>query len=97
MSFNAAVLLDPFYLETDYEKKKRFYRGMAHRELTRDSHNLAFVAFLGVWYLSYGVIAKRSPYGANTLINYGASFLAARLVHEVLVWRLNRGISVDSQ
>ncbi len=94
MSSNAAVLKDPFFLETDYEKKKAYYSGMAHRELTRDSHNFAFVAFLGVWYLSYGIIAKRSPYGANTMINYGASFLAAKLAHWLIVKRLNKGISV---
>jgi hypothetical protein len=94
MSSNAAVLKDPFYLESDYEKKKDYYSGMAHRELTRDSYNLAFVSFLGIWYLSYGIIAKRSPYGANTMINYGASFLAARLAHEIILKRLNKGISV---
>jgi hypothetical protein len=92
MSYNAAVLKDPTYLETDYEKKRQFYRAFQHPEYTRDAHNFAFVAFLGVWYFSYGLITKRNLFGSNAILNYGSSFLAANVFHSLLLYKIGYAI-----
>ena len=106
MSYNAAVLLDPNYLITDYEIKKYQYSHSLIKspEHTRDTYNFAFVAFLGVWYFSYGLILRKNlgnfkvrsytipQFGV--LGNYISSFLVASAFHSFLLRRTLYGLSL---
>ncbi len=97
MSYNAAVLKDPSFLETDYEKKKHHYRVFQHPEYTRDTYNLAFVSFLGAWYFSYGLITKRNIFGSNAIYNYTSSFFAAKIFHSLFTYRIDYTIPLSQR
>lgn len=107
MSYNAGVLLDPNYLETDYEIKKYQYYFIQSPEYTRDTYNFAFVSFLGVWYFSYGLI-KRKNLGNfkvrsytipkfGVLGNYISSLLVASAFHSFLLRRTLYGLGLPEK
>ena len=107
MSYNAAVLTNPNFLETDYEIKKYQYYLIKSPEHTRDTLNFAFVSFLGVWYFSYGLI-KRKNLGNfkvrsytipqfGVLGNYISSFLVASTFHSFLVKRTLLGLGLPEK
>lgn len=107
MSYNAAVLTDPDFLETDYEIKKYSYIYMQNPEYLRDLSNFAFVGFLGVWYFSYGLILRKNlgnfkirSYTIpqfNLLGNCVSSFLVAHTFHHFFLRRTLYGFSLSEK
>ena len=104
MSYNAAVLLDPSYLETDYEIKKYQYYFIQSPEYTRDAYNFAFVSLFGVWYLSYKLIVRKNLGNFKVrsytipqfqaMGNYISSFLVAFAFHKLLLRRTHLGLGL---
>lgn len=107
MSYNAAVLNDPEYLETNYEIKKKLYRNILNPEYTRDTYNFAFASFLGVWCLSYGFITRknlgnfkvmgRTIPQFHAMGNYISSFIVASIFHDFLLRRTLYAMYLDDE
>lgn len=56
MSTNSAILLDPRYLITDYEQKKKFIPKFGTREYLKDKLNFSFAVLFGSWYGFYKLL-----------------------------------------
>lgn len=100
MAFNASIMKNPFYLESDYSKKAEHYNNMVivTPEHLKNSRNLAFTLCLGVWYLSYKGITKSNigGLGANNkvMFNFIASYCAAHLSYKFFNYVLTDAIKI---
>lgn len=83
MSTNSSVLLDPQYLMTNYEEKKKFIKPIVSRDLTRDTENFAVVSFFGSWMLAYSFITKRNMY-KSIMARYLVGYIPAVIVYSTI-------------